>query len=130
MKIDNTLRIPVDLEIVWKIEKKLGQPCKLEIKTTGRDMAFDLSSGGIGIISKHFLPIGLRIQIAFSGRMLGLNKYLRLKGEVRYCSSCSKQRNFRCGIKFINPPESYSAKFKEFRLSFEKRQYPRIRLSD
>jgi len=129
MEIENTLRIPVNLDVVWKIEKKLGQPCKLEIKKSCRETAFDISSGGIGIISKHFLPIGSRIEVAFSGEILGLKKYFRLKGEVRYCSAL-KQRNFRCGIKFINPPELYSAKFNDFKLASEKRHDPRMYLSD
>ena len=129
MEIDNTLRIPVDLEVVWKVEAKLGQPCKLAIKNACRDMAFDLSAGGIGIISKHFLPIGARIELVFSGSLLGLKKLLRLKGEVRYCTSIN-QANFRCGIKFIHPPESYSAKFNEFKLASEKRHDPRVHLSD
>ncbi|MFH0917800.1 MAG: PilZ domain-containing protein [Candidatus Omnitrophota bacterium] len=129
MGIENTLRIPVNLEVIWKIDKKLGQPSELRIKNPCREMAFDISSGGMGIISKHFLPIGSRIEIAFSGRILGLKKHFRLKGEVRYCSPL-KQTNFRCGIKFINPPQLYSAKFNEFKLASEKRHDPRVHLAD
>lgn len=129
MEIKNTLRIPVDLEVAWKVDKKLGQPYHLEINNVCRDKAFDISSGGMGIISKHFLPTGLRIEIAFSGSILGLKKFLRLKGEVRYCN-CIKQANYRCGIKFIDVPLSYSTKFNELKLANEKRQDPRITLSE
>ncbi len=129
MEINNTLRIPIDLKVAWKVDKKLGQPYQLGIKSACRDKAFDISSGGMGIISKHFLPTGLRIEIAFSGTTLGLKSFLRLKGEVRYCS-CIKQSNFRCGIKFIDPPASYSAKFNEFKSVYEKRKDPRITLAE
>ncbi len=125
----NTLRIPVDLEVAWKIDKKIGQPYQLEIKNVCRTKAFDISCGGMGIISKYFLPYGLRISIAFSAKILGLNKFFRLKGEVRYCNYI-KPSNYKCGVKFINPPLLYSKKFSEFKSIFEKRKEPRVTLSD
>jgi len=129
MEIKNTLRVPVDLEVAWKVDKKLGQPYHEGLKNVYRNKAFDISPGGMGIISKHFLPTGLRIEIAFSGTILGLKKIIRRKGEVRYCSRI-KQANYRCGIKFIDLLSSYSSKFNEFKLAYEKRKEPRITLSE
>jgi len=124
-----SIRIPVELDIFWKIDKNLGQLFSLKSGDRCRTKAFDISIGGMGIISKYFLPSGLRIKLAFSGDKLGLDKFfIRTRGEIRYCNYL-KHSNYKCGIKFIDSPLLYSKKFNEFKAAFEKRDGVRLTLA-
>jgi len=129
METRNTLRVPVDLEVIWKIDKKINPSFSLVEKSVCRDKAFNISAGGMGIIAKHYLPIGLRIKLVFSAKILGLNKIIGLKAEVRYCKFI-KRSHYKCGIKFIDVPAAYSSKLMDFIAIFEKRKEPRIALSE
>ena len=125
----NTLRIPVDLEIFWKAEKKKDQVFSLSTKDMHKDKATDISGGGMGIIIKYFLPRGFRIKIALAGGIFGLTRFIRFKGVVCYCNYIN-HGNYKCGIKFIDPPAIHTLKFNEFKSSYEKRQTPRVTLSE
>jgi len=129
METRGTLRVPVNFEVIWKVDKKINPFFSLVEKGLSRGEAFNISVGGMGIFSKHFLPKGLRIKLAFSGKILGSDKFMRLKGEARYCNFI-KRSHYKCGIKFIDIPVSYSSKLNEFISMFEKRQEPRISISD
>jgi len=128
METRNALRIPVDLEVLWKVEKKNNQVFSLATKDLHKNKAVDISALGMGIITKYFLPHGLIIKIALKGHIFGIDRFIRLKGEIRYCNYI-KQGNYKCGIKFINPPESYISKFNDFIVTYNKRKDPRIFLS-
>jgi len=126
METRSSIRIPIELDIAWKIDKHLGQLFSLAAGDKCRTNAFDISAGGMGIISKYFLPCGLRIKLAFSGNKLGLDKFfIRTKGEIRYCNYI-RHSNYKCGIKFIDSPLLYSKKFNEFKANYEKRKESRI----
>ncbi len=129
METRSSIRIPIELDIAWKIDKHLGQLFSLAFGDKYRTKAFDISIGGMGIISKYFLPSGLRIKLAFSGNKLGLDKFfVRTKGEIRYCNYL-RHSNYRCGIKFVDSPLLYSKKFNEFKAAFEKRDETRLTLA-
>jgi len=130
METRSSIRIPIELDIAWKIDKQLGQLFSLATGDKCRTKAFDISIGGMGIISKYFLPSGLRIKLAFSGNKLGLDKFfVKTRGEIRYCNYV-RHSNYKCGIKFIEAPLLYSKKFNEFKAAFEKRKDNRLTLTE
>jgi len=58
METRRDLRIPVDLEVISEVDRKLKQLFTLSVGDVFKAKAFDLSKGGMGILSKYFLPPG------------------------------------------------------------------------
>ncbi|MFH1191804.1 MAG: PilZ domain-containing protein [Candidatus Omnitrophota bacterium] len=106
-----------------------GQFYSLVNKDLHKDRTTDISVGGIGMVTSYFLPHGLRVKLVLAGGILGINRLMRLKGEVCYCLNL-KHGKYKCGIKFIDPPTTYLSKFNEYKSAYEKRKEPRITLSD
>ena len=122
-------RIPVDLTIVSLIDRRHEQRISLSEGDRFRVRAVDISIGGIGIVSKYFLPTGLRIILAFPGKRLGLTKTIKTTGEIRYCKFIGHS-SYRCGIKFIGIPLLYKNEIAKFVAKYEKRENPRVVLAE
>jgi len=121
-------RIEVDLVIVSQIDRKFEQNFSLAEGDRFRVQVVDVSIGGTGIISKYFLPTGLRIILAFPGKVFELGNIVKIKGEIRYCKFI-KRPEYRCGVKFIDFPLSCKKEIAKFVAKHEKREEPRIVLA-
>ena len=122
-------RIPVDLTVVSQIDRRFKQDFSLAEGDRFRVLALDVSVGGIGILSKYFLPTGLRIILAFPGKTFGFGNIIKTNGEIRYCKFI-KQSGYRCGIKFIELPILYRKEIAKFVAKHEKREEPRVVLAE
>jgi len=124
-----THRVNVDLKVILKIEKDAEQQVDLVDGNLFEVGIFDVSATGIGVISKHFLPKGLIVDLEMDGKLFGLNEAIKLKGEVRYCNFVQTAL-YKCGIKFIDTPESYTNAIANFVSANDRRKDPRVQLTD
>jgi c-di-GMP-binding flagellar brake protein YcgR len=122
-------RICINLKIISRIDEETGQKFSLAKGNVFEVQIVDISILGIGIISKYFLPKGLHIGLEIDGKCFDLENPFRIKGEVRYCSYV-KAIGYRCGVKFINISSQYMDKIKNFIATYERRQEPRVTLSE
>ena len=112
-------RLKIRLRIVSKIDKKFQQGFGLICGRSFRVDTFDISEAGIGFYSKYFLPKGLMLEIGMNGIPLGLKRVARMKAEVRHCEY-SILRGYRCGVKFVDIPDSYRMAIAQFVSAHEK----------
>lgn len=93
--------------------------------------ALDISEGGIGVASKHFLPIGLIVELDIDGRYFESSGNIKTKGEVRNCYSIKgARRGYRCGFKFLDISDADRKTIAQYVALHDRRQYPRIKLAD
>ena len=81
------------------------------------------------MVSKYFLPRGLIIELDIDGKPFGLDRNIKTKGEVRYCRIMKSFEN-RCGVKFLGLPEADRKSIAEFVATFERREFPRVKLAE
>jgi len=109
-----------------KVSEKMRDSVNL-IKEEFSGQAIDISLGGIGIYSEYYLPTGLLLELKIDGSVLGIQRQLEIKAEVRYCNFIT-QRKYRCGLKFVDLSKEDKAILAEFVKNAEKRKCPRIKL--
>ncbi len=123
------LRIDIDLKVVSKIDEgyqqKFGLACGKNFEVKG----MDVSELGVGVLSKYFLPKGLIIEAEIDGAFFGLNETMKIKGEVRHCQYI-RNLGYKCGLKFLNLPDTYRKAIAQTILTYERRKAPRVRLAD
>jgi hypothetical protein len=122
-------RVRLDLKVLSRVSDEDGQKFLLSKGNTFEIEIADISTLGVGIISRFFLPKGLRIELEIDGKPFGLDNSMKIKGEVRYCNYIKSSR-YRCGIKFIDISSQYLNKIKDFIATYEKREEPRLKLSE
>jgi c-di-GMP-binding flagellar brake protein YcgR len=84
---------------------------------------FDLSEGGIGILTDINIPVQdvLRVKFALTrGKDSAVNCYgdLELMGQVRYCCLAGENK-YRLGIEFIDIKDSVRTQIRNFVNAFE-----------
>jgi len=129
METRGAKRVNVSLKIASHIDNQGDQRFTISQGDIFEVEVVDISVSGIGINSKYFLPKGLVIDIEIDGKTFDSNTVMRMKGELRYCRSVKVSR-YRCGIKFIDPPVEYVKLIRDFITVNERRQEPRVKLSD
>lgn len=130
--MDNTRSAPrlnINLKLISRIDEEIEQRFSLSRGNTFEVDTVDISALGIGILSKYFLPKGLRIEVDIDGQAFGLDGLMKIKGEVRFCQYI-KASVYRCGVKFINISDEYREKIADFISNYERRKEPRLKLSD
>lgn len=119
--------------IALKVTLKIDQASKQNFSLAeSRDLevdAVDIGLLGMGVFSKYYLPKGLRLELEIGGEPFGLEKLMKVKGEIRYCIYL-RASTYRCGIKFINLLSEYKDKIRKFIDAYERRKAPRVKLSD
>lgn len=123
------LRIDIDLKVVSKIDEDYQQKFGLVCGKTFEVKGMDVSELGVGILSKYFLPKGLIIEAEIDGAFFGLSEIMKIKGEVRHCRYI-RNLGYRCGLKFLNLPDTYRKAIVQTILVQERRKAPRVRLAD
>jgi c-di-GMP-binding flagellar brake protein YcgR len=122
-------RINITFKVITKVAEEAKQKFKLAAGKEFEIQAVDINKGGIGFNSKFFLPQGLIIELDIEGKPFGLGENMKLKGEVRYCKF-SRASGYKCGVKFMDLPENYQKAVADFISAYEKREHPRLKLSD
>lgn len=122
-------RVNISLKVTSSINKELGQKFSLSADKAFEVDAVDISSLGMGIVAKFFLPQKLVINLEIDGKPFRLDKPMHLKGEVRYCRYIEAS-TYRCGVKFIDIPKEYQEKISKFIKKYERRKERRIKLSE
>ena len=93
--------------------------------------ALDISEGGLGVETKHFLPTGLILELDIDGRYLELSGNIKTKAEVRNCYSIKgARRGYRGGFKFLDISDADRKSIAQYVALHERREYPRIKLAD
>lgn len=109
-----------------KISDKMKDAVSL-VKDEFSGQAIDISVDGIGIFLEYYLPTGVHLDLAVEGQAFGVDRSLKMKGEVRYCNFIA-QRKYRCGMKFIEMSKEDREIIAEFVKNAERRRAPRIKL--
>ena len=122
-------RTRISLKVTSKIDEESGQKFSLAGSKTFEADTIDISILGMAILTKYYLPKGLRIELEIDGKPFGLKKSMKIKGEIRYCIYFSASL-YRCGVKFINILSEYKNKIAKFIDIYERRKAPRVKLSD
>jgi len=122
-------RTDLTLKVVLKIAKDTGQQVDLVDGNSFEVDIFDVSSTGLGLISKHFLPKGLIVDLDMDGKLFGLSEVMSLKAEICYCNFVQTSL-YKCGIRFVDIPEKYTTALANFVSANERRRDPRVKLSD
>ena len=126
MKTRLSSRINVVLKVISEIDKRLEQNIKLVGGNRFEVSAFDISRNGIGFtIKKYFLPKGLLINLSIDGAPFGLEKPIKIKGEIRYCK-CVKYEMYKCGVKFLDMPKRYKKVITQFISNYNRRKKARF----
>lgn len=120
-------RIPVRLEVLVNIDNKPDQSIKLAAGTQFDATVFDISSKGMGIFIKYFLPRETAIELVLAGAPFGLKDDMKIKSEVKYCN-CVATHTYRCGVEFLDLPEEYKNTINSFITKYDRRQGPRLSL--
>lgn len=129
MDTRSNFRYCIKNRIVCKIDDSQGSNFKLSGGNTFEAEIFDISEGGVGIITSYFLPRGIILNLKICGKCFGLERDIGAIGEVRYSIS-NKQFGYKCGIKFIDMPVADKEIIANFIASVEKRKFPRAKLTD
>ena len=122
-------RVTINLKVISEIDEALKQKFSLASGKSFEVEASDISTSGIGIYSKYFLPAKLLIQMQIDGKPFGSDESMEAKGEVRYCKYVGSS-GYKCGVKFTDLSSASKDKIKKFVASSDKRTESRLKLSD
>ena len=129
METRRRIRVDIKLTVVSKIEYDYGQQFSLACGETFKVDAVDISTLGMGIMSEHFLPQGLTVELKIDGKVFGFNKNMFIKTEVCYCAYLEPSK-YRCGMRFVDIDPEYHDLIKKFISVRERRKASRVKLSD
>ena len=129
METRKASRINIDLKVISRIDEDAQQKFGLVCGKTCEINVVDISEGGVGILSKFFLPKGLIIKLEIEGAVFNLKEIMKIKGEIRYCKY-TKDLGYQCGVKFLNLSDVYRETVSQFISMHERRRTPRIKLAE
>ncbi|MFA5089541.1 MAG: PilZ domain-containing protein [Candidatus Omnitrophota bacterium] len=129
MDTRSSSRINVNLKIISKVPQDPKQKFSLVSGVNFEANAFDISSLGVGVFSKYYLPKDLVLELSMDGPTFGLEEDLKTQGRVTHCSY-SRNHGYRCGIEFLGLPEGYIEAINRFISAREKRNAPRMKLEE
>ena len=121
-------RVEVSLRVISTIDKSMQDSISLANGNRFEAMACDISIGGIGLITKYFLPKGLLLELEIEGIPFELKERMTAKGEVAHCKNI-QVRKYKCGIKFTQIDDKYIKAISQFISRYERRKNPRVSLS-
>ncbi|MFH1504327.1 MAG: PilZ domain-containing protein [Candidatus Omnitrophota bacterium] len=122
-------RVNVSLKVITEVAKSSTQKFSLAGGKSFDVKGVDISVSGVGVISKHFLPKGLIIELEIEGLAFGLREAIRVKARVCYCRYL-KSFEYRCGMEFIDISPKYKDAIGKFISAHERRKDPRLKLSE
>ncbi len=98
-------RLHIELKVIsHQFDESYEQQFNLAPGTPFEAHVFDISERGAGVLSKYFLPKGLKLGLSIEGKPFELNRNINIKAEVRYCHFIKDCVN-KCGIKFLDISE-------------------------
>lgn len=122
-------RTQLDIKVVLSIDEKSKEVFSLAQGKPVEATTIDISSLGMGVVTKYYLPKGLIMDLEIEGKSFGSKKSIKVKGEIRYCMYTGIS-GYRAGIKFINILGEDQDKISKFVEIYERRRSPRVKLSD
>lgn len=121
-------RIGVSLSVISTINESDRGSISLAGGNSFECRACDISAGGIGLITKYYLPKGLLLELEIEGVRFGLQGKFKVKGEVIHCKNIPAH-GYKCGVKFTEIANEYRAAISQFISVCERRKDPRLDLS-
>ena len=108
IKMENRIapRSRIDKRVFVEIDKERKQPFYLRDGNIFDADSADVSSTGISVRSRYYLPKGLVVDLKIEGTDFGISEVINLEGEVRYCKQ-DEPSKYRCGLKFRNTRQRY-----------------------
>ena len=122
-----TKRIPVNVKIVSHVDSDLDQKYDLVAGNAFDVKAVNISTSGVGIVSPHYMPAGLVIDLEFDGKILDFPGAFAVRGSIKYCKS-TKNSRYKCGVKFQELSKVFMKALNSFISEHDKRRAPRIDL--
>ena len=120
-------RVEVTLRVISTIDKSMQDSVSLANGNRFESRAYDISVGGIGLVTKYFLPKGLLLEMEIEGAPFGLQERIISKGEVSHCKNIQVHK-YKCGVRFTEMADKYTKIIAQFVSSHEKRREPRVSL--
>ncbi len=121
-------RVEVSLRVISTIDKSMKDSVSLANGNRFEARAYDISVGGIGLLTKYFLPNGLLLELEIEGAPFGLKERITAKGEVVHCKDVQAHK-YKCGIGFTEMIDKYIKAIEQFVSNYERRREPRVNLS-
>lgn len=121
-------RVEVSLRVISTIDESMKDSISLAGGNRFEARAYDISVGGIGLVTKYFLPKGLLLELEIEGAPFKLKERITAKGEVTHCKNVQAHK-YKSGIRFTEMADKYIKVIAEFVASYEKRKDPRVNLS-
>ena len=106
-------RADIKKRVFVEIDTDREQPFYLRDGNLFAADSADISSYGIAIQSRYFLPKGLVVDLKVHGTDFDLSEVISLEGEVRYCNY-KHDDGYRCGLKLTNTRQRYLETFGRF----------------
>ncbi|MFH1355341.1 MAG: PilZ domain-containing protein, partial [Candidatus Omnitrophota bacterium] len=113
-------RIGINLTINSKIPSEYKQKFALINGMNFDAQVVDISSLGMGMFSKYFLPKGLILELSMDGKYFGVSEDIVVRAEVRHCAFI-KGRGYRSGMQFLNLSDNDKKVVLDFIANYERR---------
>lgn len=118
----------VSLKVISTIDKSMKNGISLANGNRFEARAYDISIGGLGLLTKYFLPKGLLLEMEIEGAPFDLKERITVKGEVTHCKNIEVHK-YKCGIRFTEMSDENIKVIAKLVAGYEKRKEPRVNLS-
>ena len=130
METRSTPRVAVELKVICHIDESQDASFKLSEGNQFEAQALDISEGGVKLLSKYLIPRGIILDLDIDGKVFGLDRNIKTKGEVRFCESVKGLwKSNRIGVKFLDISDVDREALAKFVAAYERRQFPRVKLT-
>ena len=91
-------RIPINAVVMYQINdyEKMDDSNLVKI---GRPISADISSGGLQVVAKQKLPVGVYLKIVLS--IFPMRNTIDVIGKVVWNNADGREKRFRAGIEFV-----------------------------
>ena len=127
MKTRLTKRVPVNVKIVSQVDPYLDQKHELVAGNSFDIKAVNISISGVGIVSPHYMPVGLVIDLSFDGKILDFPGAFTVRGSIKHCNS-TKNSLYKCGVEFQELSKVFMNALNSFISEHNRRQSNRLGL--
>ena len=121
-------RVEVSLRVISTIDESMKDSVSLANGNRFEARAYDISAGGLGLLTKYFLPNGLLLEIEIEGAPFGLKERIKVRGEVSHCKNIQVHK-YKCGIRFVGMVDEHIKVIEQFVSNHERRRKLRVNLS-
>ena len=130
MKTKSAPCAAVELKVICRLDGSQDARFRLKRGSPFIARATDISEVGAELLSKYLIPRGIILDLDIDGKVFGLDRNIKTKGEVRFCESVKGLwKSNRIGVKFLDISDVDREALAKFVAAYERRRCPRARLA-